>query len=410
MEKKEFVVIGIDDNAELTFANEILKIILGATVFSGGKRHYLLVKKFLPQGAEWIDITVPLETVFEKYDNVKSNTIVVFASGDPLFFGFAVTLQKRLPFANVKVYPIFNSLQMLAHKLVMRYDDMRIISLTGRPWLEFDRALIERANKIGILTDGNHTPAIIAARATEYGFTNYKMVIGECLGGKEERINKHCLHEVVDKTAISPNCVIMERIGSNTDLERKFGISDELFMPLNGRINMITKKPVRLLLLSMLNLYNCDSFWDIGFCTGAVSIEAKMQFPHLRVASFEIRKEGRELMEVNSKRLGTPGIDVFIGDFTILNLDDIIGKDSENGNILPPDAVFIGGHGGKLVEIINKIYPVIKEGGRIVFNSVSQQSNNLFIQGITGAGMKLLSTVSITIDNYNTIVVMTAQK
>ena len=29
----------------------------------------------------------------------------------------------------------------------MPYDDMRTVSLTGRPWHEFDRALIERAPK-----------------------------------------------------------------------------------------------------------------------------------------------------------------------------------------------------------------------------------------------------------------------
>ena len=35
----------------------------------------------------------------------------------------------------------------------MPYHDMRIVSLTGRPWHEFDRALIESASKIGVLTD-----------------------------------------------------------------------------------------------------------------------------------------------------------------------------------------------------------------------------------------------------------------
>ena len=45
---------------------------------------------------------------------------------------------------------------MLAHRLVMPYHDMRIVSLTGRPWPEFDKALIERTEKIGILTDKEH--------------------------------------------------------------------------------------------------------------------------------------------------------------------------------------------------------------------------------------------------------------
>lgn len=426
VKQDKFIVIGIDDNREPDLGSEVLAVISGATVFSGGKRHHTLVEKFLPEGAQWIDITVPLDDVFEKYahvgkasytagayDGVHDGTIVVFASGDPLFFGFAVTLQKRLPEASIKVYPTFNSLQTLSHRLVMSYDDMRIVSLTGRPWSEFDRALIERASKIGILTDVSHTPAAIAERALEYGYTNYEMFVGECLGGDTERIKRYLLPEAARHTFNSPNCLIMRRmreVVAEHIPDRWFGIPQELFMPLNGRVKMITKTPVRLLSLSMLHLYNCKSFWDIGFCTGSVSIEAKMQFPHLRITSFEIREEGRELMLVNSKRFGTPGIDVFIGDFTVLDINSIIGSSGENGPILPPDAVFIGGHGGKLMEIVLKIYPHLANGGRIVLNAVSEQSRNLFIQAIQHVGMELGPTTSITIDQHNTIDVLTAKK
>lgn len=96
--------------------------------------------------------------------------------------------------------------------------------------------------------------------------------------------------------------------------------------------------PVRLLTLSMLDLHNRHSFWDIGFCTGSVSVEAKLQFPHLHITAFEVREEGRELLEKNSRKFGTPGITGVIGDFTETDL-----------SVYPvPDAVFIGGHGGKL--------------------------------------------------------------
>ncbi len=69
----------------------------------------------------------------------------------------------------------------------MPYDDMRTVSLTGRPWQEFDRALIERAHKIGVLTDREHTPATIAARMLEYGYNHYTMYVGEHLGNPEKR-------------------------------------------------------------------------------------------------------------------------------------------------------------------------------------------------------------------------------
>ena len=78
----KFFVIGITDAPRPYFPPEVLEIIKQGQLFSGGKRHHELVAGFLPDGAQWIDITVPLDAVFEKYQN--NNDVVVFASGDPL--------------------------------------------------------------------------------------------------------------------------------------------------------------------------------------------------------------------------------------------------------------------------------------------------------------------------------------
>ncbi|MBR4364181.1 MAG: precorrin-6y C5,15-methyltransferase (decarboxylating) subunit CbiE, partial [Prevotella sp.] len=174
----KFVVIGITDAPEPFFSPEVQDIIRHGKVFSGGRRHHEIVASYLPAGAEWIDITVPLDAVFEQYLTANHShltsyhsplTIIVFASGDPLFFGFANTIRRKMPDAEVVVYPTFNSLQLLAHRLLIPYHDMRIVSLTGRPWPAFDQALIEGAGKIGALTDKEHTPAAIAQRMMEYG-------------------------------------------------------------------------------------------------------------------------------------------------------------------------------------------------------------------------------------------------
>ena len=179
--KHRFIIIGMDDNRSPFFPPEALAQIRKGKVFSGGIRHKEIVGPLLPAGAEWISITVPLDRVFSRYEEIfarfeetaTDDSIIVFASGDPLFFGFANTIKRKLPGADILLYPAFNSLQTLAHRLVMPYDDMRTVSLTGRPWQEFDRALIERAPKIGILTDREHTPATIAARMLEYGYSHY---------------------------------------------------------------------------------------------------------------------------------------------------------------------------------------------------------------------------------------------
>ena len=271
----KFIVIGITDNPNPWFPPEVMEVIRQGKIFSGGKRHHEIVASLLPANAEWIDITVPLDAVFAQYHD----EVVVFASGDPLFFGFANTIKRTMPEAEIVLYPTFNSLQILAHRLVLPYHDMRIVSLTGRPWPEFDKALIERAEKIGVLTDKEHTPATIAQRMLEYGYTDYTMYVGEHLGNPtQEKVTTLTLEEARQRDFEYPNCVIVtssppESGGVRGGLKKRlFGIPDSEFTLLDGREKMITKMPIRMLTLSHILKHKKHVLWDIGFCTGSISI------------------------------------------------------------------------------------------------------------------------------------------
>lgn len=388
---KRCAIVGISDQRTQWFNPEVSSVISKGKVFSGGKRHHEIMANYLPANSLWIDITVPLSGVFEQYK--QFDDIVIIASGDPLFYGFAATVQRECPECEITVYPWFNSLQMLAHRMCLPYQDMRVVSLTGRPWDKFDEAIINGESLIGCLTDRNKTPNAIWKRMQEYGYDNYKMTVGENLGNEnEEHVGEFCM----DREYSLPNCVILQK---TADRNRPFGIPEQDFHLLNGRVNMITKMPIRLLSLSMLDLRYKHSFWDVGFCTGSVSIEAKLQFPYLNVTAFEIREEGRELMQLNSRKFGTPGITTVIGDFLEQDL-----------SLYPaPDAIFIGGHGGRLKEMIMRLKSVMSPTCDIVFNSVSEDSKLLFEEGISEAGMRITSCTRMTIDDHNPIYILKAQ-
>ncbi len=407
----KFIVIGITDNPNPWFPHEVMETIKQGRVFSGGKRHHEIVLPFLPSDAEWIDITVPLDAVFEQYYSRfsvhDSLPIIVFASGDPLFFGFANTIKRKMPEADIVAYPTFNSLQMLAHRLVIPYHDMRIVSLTGRPWPAFDNALIERVGKIGILTDKEHTPAAIAQRMLNYGYDSYQMFVGEHLGNSSlEKISTLSLEEAVRRDFSNPNCVILDAFNHQPSaINHPFGIPDSDFALLDGREKMITKMPIRLLTLQALDLPNRHVFWDIGFCTGSVSVEARLQFPHLTICAFEIRPECESIIKENARRFGAPGIDVHIGDFLETDI-----------TALPrPDAVFIGGHGGRLKEIMDKVLTVLSEGGVIVFNSVTSpkvpiDSRRLWNEACQDFGLRQEPPLHIQLNDYNPIEILKVQK
>ena len=422
----KFIVIGITDHPQPFFPPEVMDVIRQGKVFSGGKRHHEIVGPLLPEDAEWIDITTPLDAVFEQYKAQSSKlrsalplgsskkaqslmlkAITVFASGDPLFFGFANTIRRRMPEAEIILYPSFNSLQMLAHRLVMPYHDMRIVSLTGRPWPEFDKALMEGAEKMGVLTDREHTPAAIAQRMLDYGYNYYKMYVGEHLGNPElERVTPLSLEEAAQRDFDYPNCVILESLSHQPSaIGRPFGIPDAAFTLLDGREKMITKMPIRLLTLQALDLPKRRVFWDIGFCTGSVSIEARLQFPHLHIEAFEIRPECEAIIHENARRFGAPGISIHIGDFL----------EADIAALPRPDAVFIGGHGGHLKDIMAKVLTVLAPDGVIVFNSVTSpkvpvDSKKLWDEACAELRLHQEPPLRIQLNDYNPIEILKVKK
>ncbi|MDY8136631.1 precorrin-6y C5,15-methyltransferase (decarboxylating) subunit CbiE [Aquimarina sp. 2201CG5-10] len=392
---KIFHVIGIGNKTpDLTLEQK--DIISSTRVFSGGKRHYEIVKDFLPKDYEWISIQSPMSRVFEAYDEIEE-PIVVFASGNPLFYGFSNTLKNKYPKAKIITEPYFSSIQLLANATNTNTNHLQTVSVHGRGWEALDTALILQQELIGILTDTEKNPAIIAQRMLDYRYDNYEMYVGEDIEGIREQFYQLTLSEASKKEFHPLNCVILKK-----KFHRKidFGIADSDFMGLPGRPNMITKMPIRLTTLHFLDILNSHTLWDIGFCTGSVSIEAKLKNPGIEVIAFEKRIECEAIMKENQKRFGVPGIEAIMGDFFEQDLT----------SCPKPDTVFIGGHGGRLEEFFLKIKPFLKLDTNIVINAVKENSIEMFKKGCSKIDYTIINTHKITLDNYNPITLLKAKR
>lgn len=116
---------------------------------------------------------------------------------------------------------------------------------------------------------------------------------------------------------------------------------DECFV--RGKIPM-TKSEVRAVSLSKLEIRPNSIVYDIGAGTGSVTVEAAKAAPFGQVFAFEQKEEGCELIRANCEKHG------------ISNVKIIPGKAPESIQDLPaPDQVFIGGSGGNLSEILDRI-------------------------------------------------------
>ncbi len=389
-----FYIIGIG-NKTPQFTSEQLEYIESTTVFSGGKRHYELVKTQLPQNHRWIFITSPMAKVFDAYEK-EQEPIVVFASGNPLFYGFSNTLKNKYSKSRIITTPYFSSIQLLANATNTNSNQLETVSVHGRSWSALDTVLIQQRELIGVLTDTEKNPAVIAQRMLEYGYTNYEISIGEDIEGTQERFYELTLAEASKKVFHSLNCILLKK---KFHRSIDFGIADTDFVGLPGRPKMITKMPIRLTTLNLLEILKINTLWDIGFCTGSISIEAKLKNAALEVIAFEKRAECEAILLENQKRFGVPGIQAVMGDFFEQDLRQYP----------KPDAIFIGGHGGRLEELFTKIKPFLHPETSIVINAVKESSIRQFKEGCASIGYVILEEIVMTIDTHNPIRLLKAK-
>ncbi len=107
-----------------------------------------------------------------------------------------------------------------------------------------------------------------------------------------------------------------------------------------------------------------------------------------------------QMMKNNQHDFGAPGIaaycgDLFEFDFTTIN---------------NPDAVFIGGHGNRLKEMMYLIDRFIKAGGSIVMNAVKQSSTDEFTATAKALQWTLSEPLKLKVNSHNEIAILKAIK
>ncbi|MDE9564461.1 decarboxylating cobalt-precorrin-6B (C(15))-methyltransferase [Xenorhabdus bovienii] len=132
-------------------------------------------------------------------------------------------------------------------------------------------------------------------------------------------------------------------------------MKDELF--LRGHRIPMTKETVRALALERLELTKARRLIDVGAGTGSVSIEAALRYPTLDVLAIERKEEALELIYENVRHFGCHTVRIQAG-VAPLPLEEAA------------DAIFIGGTGGHLTELIDWALTHLNQGGRLVMTFI----------------------------------------
>ena len=356
-------VVGIGLDGEQGLTAEAKQIVSRATVLVGSQRHLGYFPKHPAEKIYLADLKLGIEAIARL--DFSLHSIVVLASGDPLFFGIGRLLLEHFDASQIQFFPCCSSVQLAFSRLKLPWQDAELISVHGRSTEQLVKLLKQGKQKIAILTDGNNNPAAIARLylALELPLS-YSFHICENLGDKTEKLSHFSGREIVKLSNChddfaSLNVLILVRKARADDLDLAslpaIGLPDYSFLSFSDRPSLITKKEVRLTVLGELSLQPSQTVWDIGAGTGSVSIEIARLCPTSQVYAVEKTSIGSTTIAKNSQR------------FQVDNVTSINGKAPEALFNLPcPDRVFIGGSGGNIVSILQTCADKLTERGIIV--------------------------------------------
>ena len=333
-----------------------LEIIDRADVLVGGKRLLDLFKQF-PARKKSIGKDIDGIVNFVRKE-MRTNRVVVLASGDPMFFGIGRRLVSELGHRHTVVYPNVSSVAVAFARIREPWDDARVISLHGRKNEHLLFKALEEDDKIAVLTDNKHNPAWLAGRLLAKQFTNYKICVFEALGDETEKVGWYTLAQAAGLEFGVPNMVILKR--SSADREEKsplnLGAPDNWFDHEKG---LVTKSEIRAITLSKLRLSTGHVLWDLGAGSGSVAVEAGLIIKKGKIIAVEKNPKRVAQIKNNQKKFG-------VGNLEVLQAELPEGLDK-----LPrPDRVFIGGGGRQLKSIVTAAAQYLKPGGVMVVNTV----------------------------------------
>ena len=367
MPKNKVCIIGVAPGGSLL--PEARRLLDGAEMVFGGRR---LLGMFPSLGGEKIVIKNNLAEIASLIKrNLGRKRMVVLASGDPNFYGIARYLTAKLGKNAVDIIPNVSAMQLAFARIRESWEDAVFVSVHSRPIADIVAA-VRSNDKLGIFTDGEHTPAAIARVLREHGVDGYKAYVCQDLGGKDEKVVKTGLSNLARMKFSPLNVLVLLREKPRARPRQIFGIPEASF---HRREGLITKQEVRAVSLSKMHLTDEGVLWDIGAGSGAVSIEASFLLRKGRVFAIEKNQKDVAIIRKNIRKFNVPNVEV-VPAFAPDGLD----------RLPDPTAVFIGGSGGRMEEILNVACRRLKPGGRIVINIVVLENLSAAVNALKARG------------------------
>jgi len=361
-------VIGLGVAEKAKFSEAAEQALFCADLVIGSSRQLKVIEAQLKPQQETKELP-KLSELSALIDQKPEKNIVVLASGDPLYFGIGRWFLKHYDVDQVHFHPAVSSIQAACHLVGVALQDTEVFSLHGRP-LEKLRTTLRKNQYFVVLTDKKSKPAMLAQECLSAGFGQSVFWVCENMGYANQRVRKLSVEQLLKDKLLEfdpLHVTVIQTLGTGGVLPEFPGIPDARFVTGDkGEVGkgLITKREVRLAILSLIQPSNDDIIWDIGAGCGGVSVELAYWNERVQVFGIEHNTDRFSYLDANREHFGV-----------VSNLTLVEGKAPDVLSELPvANKVFIGGSGGELENLLFLVWKQLPENGVLVASAVTESS------------------------------------
>ncbi len=367
-------VVGIPAGGWSELGESARRLIAGAEVLIGGRRHLALVANRAP-GAERLTWPSPLKPGLPALlERVEDRRAVVLATGDPLVSGIGSTLIELLGAEMVRIHPAVSSIALARARMGWSSETVSVVSVVGRD-LDLVRRHIGPGQRLIVLSAGTQTPAELAALLVDTGYDQSRLTVLGDLGSAAESRREALASEAGFGGMPALNVVAIECVADPETcvLGVGPGLPDDAF----DHDGQLTKRDLRASALARLAPVPGEQLWDLGAGAGSIAIEWARTDPSCRAVAVERTRERAARITANAAKLGVPGVQVITADIGASLAD------------LPePNAVFVGG--GASVELLDRCWERLSTNGRLVAHAVTIETEQTLVRAWQAYGGELV--------------------
>jgi precorrin-6B C5,15-methyltransferase / cobalt-precorrin-6B C5,C15-methyltransferase len=370
--EKWLSLIGIGEDGIEALTPAARKLLAQAQLVVGGARHLTLAGPLAGKTMTWPS---PIADAIPQILARRGFPVCVLASGDPFFYGIGGLLSAHVGPDEMQCVPAPSAFSLAAARLLWSLQDCCLVSLHGR---EFERIIpaLQPGAKILSLSWDETTPPRLAKLLCERGLGLSRIVVMEAMGGPRERMRTSSA-ETFSMEGIDPLNLVAIEIAATAQsriLPVVSGLADSWFET-DGQL---TKREVRAVALSSLAPRRGELLWDAGAGSGSIAIEWLLCDPANRAIAIEARADRASRIARNALRLGVPHLEIITG-----TAPEVF------ANLPRPNAIFIGG-GASNTHLLDKAFAVLPQGGRLVVNAVTIETEAELISRFKAQGGDLL--------------------